>query len=281
MDNYDFKEIQSYEDIEIIADLLKKVFRKSKFSNEYLRWLYLNNPNGSVVGFNAFFNDQLVAHYALVPIEGKLHEKKLNCLLSLNTATAENHQKKNLFKILAKKSFDLAKSKNYDIVIGVANANSIQGFINNLGFTHIGKLDAQISFFFPSLKNIIRKDILTFPLSKEIMKWRLNNPSGKYHRIAISNSRFIFHDFHKLFRVIIHAEESKKFSKKFYLRVPKLNIFIGISQKYNWGFKKYFKFNLPNFMRPSPLHLIIKDLKNGTSINKNNINFECINFDAY
>lgn len=281
MDNYDFKEIQSYEDFEIIADLLKKVFKTSKFSEEYLRWLYLNNPNGNVVGFNAFFNDQLVAHYALVPIEGKLHEKKLNCLLSLNTATAENHQKKNLFKILANKSFDLAKSKNYDIVVAVANANSIHGFINNLGFTHIGKLDAQISFFFPSLRNIKRKDILTFPLSKEIMKWRLNNPLGKYHRIVISNSRFIFHDFHKLFRVIIHAEKSKKFSKKFNLKMPKLNIFIGISQKYHWGIKKYFKFNLPNFMRPSPLHLVVKDLKNGKSINKNNINFECINFDAY
>ena len=55
MDKYDFKEIQSHEDLEIIADLLKKVFKTSKFSAEYLRWLYLNNPNGNVVGFNAFF----------------------------------------------------------------------------------------------------------------------------------------------------------------------------------------------------------------------------------
>ncbi len=37
-----------------IANLLKLVFKSNHLSLVYLKWLYLENPNGKVVGFNAY-----------------------------------------------------------------------------------------------------------------------------------------------------------------------------------------------------------------------------------
>ena len=38
---------------------------------DYLRWLYLENPRGKVVGANAWAGTDLAAHYAVVPIAAR------------------------------------------------------------------------------------------------------------------------------------------------------------------------------------------------------------------
>ena len=50
---------------------------------------------------NAFYNNELVAHYVTIPVVYKFNDKTLNGLLSLNTATKAEHQGKGLFTKLA------------------------------------------------------------------------------------------------------------------------------------------------------------------------------------
>mgnify|MGYP006270258271 CR=1 FL=1 len=74
--------------IEQASALLTTVFgAKASFTAEYLRWLYAENPAGPVVGFNAFAEDALAAHYVTVPVAATLEGRAARGLLSLNTAT--------------------------------------------------------------------------------------------------------------------------------------------------------------------------------------------------
>ena len=131
--------------LELYSKLLSEVFTDTKkFTLDFLDWQYFKNPVGDVVGFDAFYNNELVAHYVTIPVVYKFNDKTLNGLLSLNTATKAEHQGKGLFTKLASDTYDLAKEKGYKFIIGVANQNSTHGFIKKLGFDLVGKLDVKI-----------------------------------------------------------------------------------------------------------------------------------------
>ena len=99
-----------------------------KFSFEYIKWQYMDNPNGQVVSYNAFDeNNNLAAHYAAIPIKMSFGNEIVPGLLSLNTATHPNHQGKKLFTKLATLTYEKAYDMGYKFVIGVANANSTHG----------------------------------------------------------------------------------------------------------------------------------------------------------
>lgn len=49
-------------DLEEIASFLESVFNSKDFTYDYLNWLYFKNPNGNVLGFNAFIEEKIVGH---------------------------------------------------------------------------------------------------------------------------------------------------------------------------------------------------------------------------
>ena len=62
-----------------------------KLGKAYIDWLYLQNPDGPVVGVDAYLGGELAAHYATIPRRycvGGTHHK---ALLSVNTATHPAH----------------------------------------------------------------------------------------------------------------------------------------------------------------------------------------------
>ena len=127
------------------SKLLSAVFTNTtKFTNQFLEWEYKNNPNGNIVGYNAYYGDKLAAHYVTQPVRVLIEGKVRKVLLSLNTATHPEHQGKKLFTSLAEKTYELAYKEGYDFVYGVANANSTPGFINKLGFQLVAPLVARI-----------------------------------------------------------------------------------------------------------------------------------------
>ena len=126
--------------------LLQLVFKEhaDKFSFEYLKWQYADNPVGPIVGFNAYLDNVLAAHYVTMPIYMNIDGKRTLGLLSLNTATHPDHRGKRLFSILAERTYQYAAENGYKFVIGVANANSTHGFIKYLKFKLIGSLTFKI-----------------------------------------------------------------------------------------------------------------------------------------
>ncbi|MHA4867750.1 GNAT family N-acetyltransferase [Duganella sp. PWIR1] len=115
-----------------------------KFTPAYLRWLYADNPDGGVAGYDAWDGERLAAHYVCVPGMATVGGQEVRVLLSLNTATHPDYQGKGLFTKLAALTYDSAREQGYDAVYGVANANSTPGFIRKLGFQLVRPLEARV-----------------------------------------------------------------------------------------------------------------------------------------
>lgn len=242
-----------------------------KFSLEYLKWQYADNPVGLIVGFNAYMGDELAAHYVTMPIYMNIEGKKTLGVLSLNTATHPEHRGKRLFTILAERTYQYAADNGYKFVIGVANAQSTHGFLKHLKFKLIGPLTFKIGKGI----NIYPKKDYTFTRywDKVIMDWRLKNPSMEYYKngdmivspIKPGFKKLVFHDKEELVTLpMLHGRP--------------FNLYIGFGA----DLKKGFYCGIPKFIEHSPFNLIFRDLTNGTlpEVTKDNILFELIDFDV-
>lgn len=282
--NFDIKEfVLEEKTLEKQANLLSKVFKdKKKFNKLYLYWLYKKNPLGEAIGFDAYdSNGNIVAHYAVIPIEYEIDKEKKKGVLSLNTATLKEAEGNGLFKKLANLTYKKATDLGFDGVFLVANNNSEGAFLNYLGFEKICNLEARISFFPPNYNEAFQK--LDFTISnKDFFKWRMNNPNKIYKEVYDSKNSLTFTSVMNFIRSIILLKKSAKinetpFNKKSYF--PKIYLWIGVSKKISY--KNILSFNLPIFIRPSPLSLCFKDLKHSRKFSKKDVHFESVNFDAY
>lgn len=253
--------------------LLQLVFDKhaDKFSYEYLKWQYADNPVGPIVGFNAYMGVVLAAHYVTMPIYMNINGQKTLGVLSLNTATHPDHRGKRLFSILAERTYKYAAENGYKFVIGVANANSTHGFIKHLGFKLIGPLTFKVGVG----QNLYPKTDYTFTRywDKDIMEWRLKNPSMKYYKNGDMIVSPIKPGFKKL---VYHDRDGLVALNKLHGRP--FNLYIG----YGADLGKGVYCGVPKFIERSPFNLIFRDLTGGTlpEMTEENILFELIDFDV-
>lgn len=269
--------VPTIEKLEEYSNFLSLVFSKeSKFTASFLKWQYCDNPFGTVVGYDTYFEDKLVAHYVTIPVQYYIFGALTKGLLSLNTAVHPSHQGKGLFTKLANKTYDEAIKLGYEFIIGVANQNSTPGFINKLGFQLISPLEVKIG-----IGKMFNNPINLFKLSpirnEAFVKWRLLNPSKTY----LSSNHEVYVEVKKnwLYAQLISLPKNHKFSGKLTVVKPifKLLIGKGIAQKEGGLY-----FYLPSIFKPSPLNLIFKDLTGKISIiGKDDVFFELIDFDAY
>ena len=264
----------SKEKIQAYSKLLSNVFYNTdKFTEEFLTWQYVNNPNGKVVGFDAYSSDTLAGHYVTIPVSYYIDGKIRKGLLSLNTATHADHRGKGLFTQLANRTYEEAKQLGYEFVIGVANQNSTHGFLKKLGFYLIAPLTVKTGIgsvnFDKELEYLAKPN-----WSKESLKWRIDNPEANYlkHNSTIISPTGKPGIYAQLF-------SSKHESLSLSTKKPFLKLWIGIAKDLKC---KGLFFNLPKKLKPSPLNLIFKDLTGKLStIKKEDILFELIDFDGY
>lgn len=256
-----------------IQQLLQLVFEKnaSKFSLDYLKWQLIENPAGQVVGFNAYKDGMLAAHYETVPVYMIINGEKTLGLLSKDTATHPDHRGKRLFTVLAERTYQYAAENGYRFVIGVANAQSTHGFINNLNFKLIGPLDFKIGLGM----DIYPQRDFTFMRywNQELADWRLRNPSMKYYK----NGNVIVSPIKVGFKKMV-GHNAAKLASLPRLRMRPLNLYIG----YGADLGKGLYLNLPKFIERSPFNLIFRDLTDGSlpEMTPNNILFELMDFDV-
>lgn len=255
------------------TELLNICFPKSTEIEtfDYIRWEYRDNPAGKIVGFNAYLGDVLAAHYVTMPIYMNINGKKTLGVLSLNTATHPEHRGKRLFTILAEKTYEYAAENGYKFVIGVANANSTHGFIKYLGFKLIGPLTFKVGVG----KKLYQRTEYTYTRywNKEIIEWRLKNPSYKYYK----NGDMIVSPIKPGFKKLIYHDKDGLVSLN-YLHGRPFNLYIG----YGADLSKGVYSGVPKFVEHSPFNLIFRDLTEGTlpEVTKENILFELIDFDV-
>lgn len=165
------------------SDLLGRVFGPlPKFTTKALEWLYRDNPEGAVVGADAWAGDTLAAHYVSIPMRTIVQGKSARVLLSLNTATAPEFQGQGLFTTLADATYAAAREQGFQGVFGFANANSTPGFLRKLAFQKVRGLEAGLLLRPP-------RGLTNAPTGFQVdwtpanLAWRLANPAAKY-RVA-------------------------------------------------------------------------------------------------
>lgn len=267
------------------ADLLTAVFGSSTlFTPEFLDWEYNQNPVGTAVGFNAWAGNELAAHYVTLPIVAHLNGNKTRGLLSLNSATHENHRGKKLFTLLAEKTFELGLASGYEFVIGVANANSTPGFLKHLGFTLVAPLDVKFGMGTPDVSFTKAYEYARY-WDKDMLAWRLNNPKLRYlvkkdkdhFTVLAPTGKFGIHAVLGTFPLDMLPENIQSKSNT---GLNPMNIWMGMDEQLSWKKKLYFPF--PDKLKPSPLNLIFRDLTDKGRMPQNSgIKFLSLDFDAY
>lgn len=167
--------------IEDYLSLFRHTFgNEEKFNEHYLRWQYLQNPHGAVIGFDAYHGSELAAHYAVIPRSYQQGAQKFTAALSLNTATHPDHQGKGLFVSLASATYEAAAKSGIQFVLGVANANSVPGFVRRLGFFEVGQVNLRLNWRAP----LRAESALDISLQEEWLTWRFSNPSRRYEKVS-------------------------------------------------------------------------------------------------
>ena len=121
------------------------------------------------VGFIAYSSDgEGAAFYGVFPCEFYLNGEKVLIAQSGDTMTHKNHRRKNLFVILAEKTFDFCRKKGVNLIYGFPNELSYMGFIKKLKWSHDESIRAyhvrskclpfiRLRSIFPFLKSYLEK----------------------------------------------------------------------------------------------------------------------------
>lgn len=273
------------------VELLTQSFpnSESRFTKEYLQWLYSENPDGSVVGFDAWDGERLAAHYACIPIAAKLPgENTIRALVSLNTATHPKYQGQGLFTKLATITYEAAAIDGYAVVIGVANANSTPGFIRKLGFQKVCQLDALIGIgslrFIPERVQETATDFVRV-WSRDALIWRLCNPCSPVTTVRVRQGLRAFFARTTIPGLIAWTERPETEQ----LPVPstdrtacfRCHVFVGITPYGSSNKALYVR--IPEALKPSPLTFIYRPLNRDApkTIDSRKIFFDFLDFDAF
>lgn len=257
----------------------------TQYTKEFLDWEYNGNPVDQAVGFNAYSNGEIVAHYVTQPITAILFGTPTKGLLSLNTATHPAHQGRGLFTTLASKTYDAASKLGHEFIIGVANANSTPGFVNRLGFQLVSPLVAKVGI------GTIKRDRERGPVefertwTKESLHWRTANPARQYltqkehDRLVIGTVAKRPGVYSILGEFDLKLSDDDLIELKWPAFYP-IRLWIGLDDSVNWSRSMFF--NVPNRLRPSPLNLIFKDLTGEErQLSTDKVRFQLIDFDAF
>ncbi|RZT41348.1 GNAT family N-acetyltransferase [Cupriavidus agavae] len=269
------------------AELFRASFPDAGHLNEtYLKWLYSENPSGKVVGFDAYAEGRLAAHYVTVPADVFIQGVRQRGLLSLNTATHPDFQGKGLFTELARRTYERGAELGFNFVYGVANANSTPGFIRKLGFQLVRPLDAKISLGHVAKVDwpaVCRTAAFRRQWTEAHLAWRARNPQNAI-RFA-SNRDGVLTAFASTDKpgVVVAGEFSPDgpVTALPCASVPILpRLFIGLLPEASR--RRGLAIDVPKALRPSPLNLIYLSLdQKQKTLPADQIALSFLDFDAY
>lgn len=258
----------------------------NKYTAEYLKWQYADNPDGPAVGFDAWDGERLAAHYVCVPARARIGGQDVRVLLSLNTATHPDYQGKGLFTKLAAMTYNAGAEQGYDAVYGVANANSTPGFIRKLDFQLVRPLEARVGIGgIANGRANGRPAAFERLWSKDALAWRCacpHNPvrasqkgaTWRFDAAALPSAR-VYGEVHGTARDATAALPRQSAGGWSPLR-----LYLGLVPDHERDFGMYA--SIPERLRPSPLNLIYRSLSGRVpQLDASNIRFTFLDFDAY
>lgn len=283
MEGYALEQVDAGEgSIKAITALLQAAFPGAHhFTEAVVRWQYRENPEGAVIGFNAWHGSELAGHYVALPMAATVEGRVEKGLLSLNTATHPAHQGKGLFTKLARATYEHAAQAGYGFVVGVANANSTHGFTKKLGFELVSPLRAMIGIGALPQRRQDAEVQFAHTWNDASMAWRLRHPAYPYS-IRQQNGRTLILSGRRQLgaRYVLSVRDEPMPANGLAKEASGVlrKVWIGLDPGMNWAGKAFI--NIPMRFRPSPLNLIFKDLTGkGRTLDAARVRFDTMDFD--
>jgi GNAT superfamily N-acetyltransferase len=253
-------------------------------SEAYIRWLYFENPAGPIIGFNAWDGGNLAAHYVVMPTEAECAGRRVKAALSLNTATHPNYQRRGLFVRLAEATYDECRRRGLHHIIGVANANSTPGFLSKLRFQEVGRLEAVVGLGVPGVGPEPEGTCWKRVWNERDLAWRLRNPAGAYKHSRSGECGVVLASTGTLgIACVLKIEGDPALRDVVKAALPGgghlgPKLWIGLSRRIRPGAASL---EVPERFRASPLNLIFRPLLDDTVLDRETVEFEAIDFDAF
>lgn len=139
------------------------------------------------IGYNAFYEEDVAAHYVVIPFQVEIENQAKMSALALNTAVDERHRGQGLFRKLAELAHQRALEIGIDHIVAIANANSTPTFLRHLGFHLVTPLDVRMCLTLPRPSGAKIDWQWRRKWSAKDLAWRLDNPGGHYWRSAAAD----------------------------------------------------------------------------------------------
>jgi len=129
----DIRPYQEGDEIKI-AELFSEAYAGRHMPLSSWRWRFQDNPSGPGLIELAWDHDKLVAHYAVTVLSMSVTGQKCSAGLSGTTMTHPDYRGRNLFPILAQRTYREMANRGMALVCGFPNTPSHRGFISRLGW---------------------------------------------------------------------------------------------------------------------------------------------------
>jgi hypothetical protein len=268
-------------ELEAASQLLRGVFRHAPYlTPRYLKWQYVDNPDGRAVGCNAWIDGRIVGHCASLPMRAMVEGREKRGVLFLNTAAEQGRWGRKITQGNSDRLFEEAARQGYSFCIAVGNAYSTKPLLTR--FAMMGPLDARIGLGRPRRRQVSSDPSFARSWSEEALRWRLANPERPYSVRTSDGAlsvtaptgwpgvRAILHDGPNIWRLADRGPA---------VRAP-LGLWLGLDPAVDWEPSLYL--DIPGRLRPSPLNLVYKDLSGGAFLpDPDRTVFRAIDFDPF
>jgi hypothetical protein len=112
--------------------------------DQYLAWLYEQNPYGAAIQRNVDEEGVRVAHYALIPQRYRDAQGQAKAMFSLNAVTRTGVQRKGHFRRIGLEIYEQSAAAGYRFVVGVSNEKSVGAVVKYMGWRHWGPMPVRV-----------------------------------------------------------------------------------------------------------------------------------------
>ncbi len=127
------------------TELLRAELPAARYVDEqYLRWLYDENPYGPAIQRGVDDDGMRVAHYALIPQRYRGRDGVVPAAFSLHAVTRSGTQRKGYFQTIGAEIYEEASAAGWQLSSGVCNDKSIGAVTKYMGWKTPGPLPVKL-----------------------------------------------------------------------------------------------------------------------------------------
>ena len=267
------------------VELYRRCFRNfpKKRSQKYFEWFYGKNPLGEYIGIDAVDVKKglHIGQVGGIPFEFNYYGKKIKVLQAIQICLDKNYRGHGIFGEMANRLEDYANEEKFSLIITIANKLARPAWEHTISMKHLTQLDVLLGYGSLGLDEFqLSNDIFCSIWDKNRIYWRKDNPINKVfifkkQKIKLSSPSVL--SLFEVFSFIENKDFNLSFDKQKLKILP--NLFIGLAPQYK---NNFFYLRIPEFLKPSPLNFLYKDISNENIIlDKKKCYFTYLDFDAY